>query len=112
MRARFLLVGVLLVAGATAGCGDCSDEVAAANEFLEQPTNLTCQSDQDCAVVSTGCAEPERGLCGQAPLNRAAASSQKWKRISDALDDCDSSCAQCDALLTPHCSDGFCGGPP
>ena len=112
MRARWLFVSVLQVVGVLAGCGNCSDEVAAANEFLEEPANLACQSDEDCEVAFTGCAEPSRASCGQAPLNRAAASSQKWRRLSDALEECDDSCAQCDGLLTPRCLDGFCGGPP
>lgn len=105
-------VVALPLAAALAGCGDCSDEVDAANQFLETPANLACQSDDDCAVVMTGCAEPSRALCGQAPLNQSAAASDRWKHIHQALADCDSNCAVCDALLLPKCTDGFCGGKP
>src|SRR6188768_575285 len=106
MRTRWLLMGTLLVAGALPGCGDCLDEVAAANKFLEEPANLVCQSDDDCVVVQTGCAEPSRAFCGQAALNQSAASSTKWHQISDGLAECDSNCAQCDGALVPHCAEG------
>lgn len=112
LRASWLVVGIFQVAGALGGCSNCDDEVAAANSFLEDPTNLVCQSDEDCAVVPTGCAEPWRSSCGQAVLNRDAAASGKWQQISDGLADCAGSCAQCLAALLPQCSEGFCGGPP
>jgi hypothetical protein len=112
MRARWLIIGTWLMAGALVGCSNCSDEVDAANAFLEDPANLVCQSDGDCAVVSTGCAGPARAVCGQAPLNAEAAASGKWQRISEGLAECDNSCAVCELALQPECAQGFCGGPP
>jgi hypothetical protein len=111
MRTRLLALGLLHLVGALSGCGDCSDEVEAANKFLEDPANLVCQSNEDCTVVSTGCAEPRRASCGQASLSRAAAASAKWQQVEEDLVDCDNSCAQCDALLLPTCTSGLCGGP-
>jgi hypothetical protein len=109
-------VGVFwLGAGAAlVGCGDCSDESAAANKFLSQPVNLACQSDEDCLVVSVGCGNVSRSHCGQAQLNRESAGSSTWKALSKDLEDCESGeCAQCGALLVASCAaDGFCGGAP
>src|SRR5215204_4495355 len=102
MRAQLLVTGILQVASALVGCSNCSDEVDAANQFLEEPANLACQSDSDCAVVSTGCGEPARAFCGQAPLNVEAAASGRWQRISEGLVECDSSCTQCGAGLLPR----------
>jgi hypothetical protein len=94
------------------GCGDdCSDAIAAGKEFLDDPANLTCQSNEDCQVVSTGCHTYARGICGQAQLNRDAAASSKWKTIQAGLDDCDMpGCSQCDAALVVQCADLRCGG--
>lgn len=112
LRASWLVVGILQVVGALVGCSNCDDEVAAAKSFLEEPTNLVCKSDEDCAAVPTGCAEAARSFCGQAALNRDAAASAKWQQISDSLADCDGTCDQCDGLLLAQCSEGFCGGAP
>jgi hypothetical protein len=110
---RRLLGAVLLGASAAVcACGDCADEIEAAQAFLDNPANLTCQSNEDCVVVSTGCQPVERGPCGQAQLSRQAASSEEWSKLSGDLRDCDSgSCAQCLLPLTPGCKDGMCGGP-
>lgn len=108
------LLGVVLLGASTAvcACGDCTDELEAANAFLDEPANLTCESNEDCVVVSTGCFTAARGLCGQAHLSRQAASSKEWSKISDDLRDCESgSCAQCAAALLPSCTFGMCGGP-
>jgi len=110
MKMRWLIWGLLAI-GTLGGCGDCADEVAAANDFLETPEHLACQSDDDCTVVSTGCGEPRRSFCGQATLNRSSAESAEWKRISEGLADCESQCSQCDGALLAECSQGFCGGP-
>jgi hypothetical protein len=108
-----LLATVLLGAiAALVGCGDCTDEIEAARAFLEEPANLTCQSDDDCVVVSTGCHTFSRGTCGQAQVAGRAAESEEWSGLSAELSDCESaSCAQCLALLTPRCLEGMCGGP-
>jgi hypothetical protein len=106
------LLGALLLAACAAGCaGDCTDEIEAASAFLDKPANLTCQSNDDCVVVSTPCHTFERGLCGQVQLNRQAASSEEWSTLSGDLRDCESgSCVQCTALLIRSCIDGICGG--
>lgn len=110
---RLLLATLLL--GATAslvGCSDCTDEIEAARVFLEDRTNLACQSDDDCVVVSTGCQTFSRGLCGQAQLGARAAASEAWSQLGAELSECESgTCAKCLALLLPSCTDGMCGGP-
>jgi hypothetical protein len=112
-RVRRLLGAVLLAASsALCACGDCADELEAARAFLEKPANLTCQSSEDCVVVSTGCQTVARGLCGQAHLSRQAASSKEWSKLSGDLRDCESKpCIQCTAALVTGCADGICGGP-
>jgi hypothetical protein len=111
-----LSVGVLWLGASAAlvGCGDCSDESAAASKFLAAPVNLACQSDEDCVVVSVGCAEVARSTCGSAQLTREAAESSKWKELSKDIEDCESGgCPVCGALLVASCAaDGFCGGAP
>ena len=104
----------LLMAGGVVGCGeDCSDEAAAARQFLETPANLSCASSDDCVVVGTGCEEFPKSFCGQVQLNRQAAESSRWRELSNDLSSCHSdTCAQCLARLLPQCIDGFCGGPP
>ncbi len=112
-RARHALgLALLLLGTSLMACGDCSDETAAADRFIEDPTHRTCQSDADCSVVSTGCNDVSRGLCGQAPLSSVAAASEEWLALSQDLNDCDDgSCEKCAALLLPRCLEGFCGGP-
>jgi hypothetical protein len=114
---RRLLGAVLLGASAAVcACSNCTDEVQAANAFFDKPANLTCQSNEDCVVVSTGCWTVARGLCGQAQLSRQAASSKEWSKLGGDLRDCkegsDESCAQCAAGLLPSCIEGTCGGQP
>lgn len=103
---------LLAAAGSLVGCADCADEIAAAQQFLDDPAHLGCQVDEDCAVVGTGCQTFNRGVCQQSQLSRAAAESSKWRAISKELDECDSSCSQCQALLLARCVDGLCGGAP
>lgn len=113
LKTRWLLVlGMSFGAASLSGCGDCSDEAKAASAFLEDRANLTCQTDADCVVVSTGCARPARSLCGQAALSKAAANSEKWQHLQSDLTNCESNCDVCAAALLPKCSEGFCGGPP
>lgn len=112
------LVGVLgLVA-----CGDCHDNDEAANAFLAAPENRACHSNDDCVVVSTGCAHLERSFCGQATLSAEAAKSSRWHELQGQISDCnDSSCVSCAAALMPTCRndeykpgdqfDGLCEGP-
>jgi hypothetical protein len=106
-------LGLLFVAvGLLTACGDCSDETAAAERFIDKAENRTCQTDADCTVVDTGCNDVSRGLCGQAPLSRAAVATEAWQKLSHDLQDCDDGhCLRCDALLLPSCTTGLCGGP-
>jgi len=108
------VVGVLLaVAGLLLACGgDCSDEIAAAKAFLDDPAHLACQANDDCAIVGTGCHTFDRGVCAQSQLTRAAAESSKWHVISKGLTDCEDSCGQCAVGVSPACVNGFCGGAP
>lgn len=92
--------------------GDCSDEVASAKEFLDDPAHLSCQVDDDCAVVGTGCHTFARGICAQSQLSSTAAASAKWRAISKGLADCEASCTQCLVGVSPQCRNGFCGGAP
>ena len=105
-------LGLLVAVGLVAACGDCSDEIEAGRAFLDKPANLSCQTDQDCVVVSTGCQTFARGVCEQAQLNRGAAVSAQWQRLSQGLSDCQNSCSQCAVALIAHCDAGFCGGKP
>ncbi len=91
-------------------CGDCTKEVEAARVFLEE--NRSCQTNEDCVVVSTGCHTFANGRCAQAPLNRLAAATTQWQRLSQGLEDCENECATCTAGLIPKCNAGVCGGSP
>jgi hypothetical protein len=110
---RALALALLLASAAlTVACDECAEPIDEAGSFLERPSNLFCQSDAECTGVSTGCHTFSRGLCGQAQLNVNAAMTPEWKRLSEGLNSCDRSCNQCLAAISPHCSDGFCGGKP
>jgi len=113
VAARFGVLTALAVSMLLTACsGNCDDETEAAQRFLSKATNLSCQSDSDCEVVSIGCGQPARSFCGQAQLNHTAAASASWKVVQDHLKGCSNTCSQCAALLNPACRDGFCGGPP
>lgn len=100
-----------MLAAALWGCGNCEDEEQKATAFLGRPQNLACATTDDCVVVQTGCANPKRSFCGQAQLNRDAASSTEWRELEADLSNCESSCSQCAALLIASCQQGSCGGP-
>jgi hypothetical protein len=92
-------------------CGsDCSDEIKAAERFLNQPANLACQADGDCKVVLTGCYTSSTGVCGQATVNAPAAASSEWQKLSKDLAECnDKDCKpECLAAMQPRCVDGAC----
>lgn len=106
----------LLLGAAQVGCqDDCLDEKDAMQSFLVEPAHLTCESNEDCTVVTVGCipVDVHGALCGQVPLNKSAAASSEWKSLRSAADDCaGQNCGMCDAALTAWCKEGFCGGPP
>ena len=112
VAARFGALTALAVSALLSACGNCDDETEAAQQFLTATTNLSCVSDSDCVVVSTGCGEPARSTCGQAQLNHAAAANAYWKALQAELTDCSNSCTRCAIGVIPVCRDGFCGGPP
>ena len=105
-----LRVAALLLALNSLACGDCTEEIDAARVFLEK--NRSCQVDDDCVAVSTGCHTFTGGLCAQAAVNRTAAATAEWQRLSQGLKGCQSECAACDADLIPQCTAGVCGGSP
>src|SRR4051812_17041307 len=100
----------LVLGAAQVGCqDDCLDEKDAMESFLVKPAHLTCESNEDCAVVTVGCipVEAPGALCGQVPLNKSAAASSEWKSLRSAADACaGQSCGMCAAALLPQCSEG------
>lgn len=107
-------VSLLCLMGALGlvACGDCHDNDKAADAFLAAPENRSCQTDADCVVVNTGCAELERSFCGQATLSAEAAESSRWRELHEQISDCaDDTCAICTALLVATCNAGLCGRP-
>jgi hypothetical protein len=106
------LVAVAGVAIVIAGCesDSCDDDIVdRAGAFVDG--HQSCQTDEDCTVVSDSCGEVPGGYCGQLPMNREGAESAEWKNLERALRDCaPSSCVVCDAALVPTCKDGSCGG--
>lgn len=107
-RFHHWLVGCPLVAASLLGCGNCEQTAEDVRAFLEDPANLTCQTDNDCVVVSTQCSGI--GFCGQATLSRTASTSKGWRDLSDELEACNDDCSVCTALLLPHCGEGgLCG---
>jgi hypothetical protein len=99
------------IAHTLAGCAeeDCSDETELAREFLNEPAHRGCETNDDCAVVHTGCSG--LGFCSQAQLNLSTASSEAWRSREKLLNDCarDQPCATCGAGVIPTCSAGLCG---
>jgi hypothetical protein len=104
----------LLLGTSQVGCGnDCQDERDAMQAFLVEPSHLSCAADDDCTVVTVGCAEVPRAFCGQVILNKTAAASSSWKNLRSAADDCVGvDCEVCTAALAPQCKQGLCGKLP
>lgn len=101
---------VLAVSCALLGCkDDCADAAAAADKFLADPQNLSCESNEDCTVVFTGCAPVTNAFCGQSALSTAAAESAAWSNIKKDLQSCDDCGATCAARLLIGCNAGKCG---
>jgi hypothetical protein len=92
------------------GCGDCENEQAAARQFIE--THQSCEVDEDCVVVGTGCFTIPSGLCSQAIMSREASRSVEWSEIHGDLLDCENECvAVCGAALNAGpCVENSCGG--
>lgn len=103
------MFAALLTTPLATGCGDddCNAETEAARKFLNQPANRACQTNDDCAVVHTGCSG--LGFCGQAQLNKSTASGEAWRSREKLLTDCATDCAVCGAAVLPTCSEGLCG---
>ncbi len=108
-----LTSSLIFLAAMTAGCSnDCSDEIETGERFLSAAANLSCGSDTDCVVVTTGCHTFAGGFCSQSYLSRTAANSAEWSSIKGDLDDCENDCAVCaGGLSPPRCVDKVCGSP-
>lgn len=92
---------------AIAGCGNCDEEVAAANEFIA--ANQSCVVDDDCATVTSNCSALEGSFCGQVAVSREASRSLRWRGLRRALAECGPDlCDQCAAELVPACTNGRC----
>ena len=106
------LVAFAAVALAIAGCesDSCDEEVVdRAEAFVD--AHQSCQSNDDCTVVSDSCGEIPGGFCGQLAMNREGAESAEWKARQRELHACaPSSCVVCDAALVPTCKDNSCRG--
>lgn len=104
------LVALAAVALAIAGCDSdsCDEEVVdRAGAFVD--AHQSCQTNDDCTVVSDFCGEVPGGFCGQLSMNREGAESAEWKARERALKACaPSSCTVCDAALLPTCKDNSC----
>lgn len=104
-------VAVAGMAFAVVGCeSECDQEtVDRAVAFLD--AHQSCETDDDCIVVSDFCAEIPGGYCGQLAMNREGAESAEWQALERALSDCGpSSCTVCDAALEVACTGGSCRG--
>ena len=72
----------------------------------------SCETDEDCVVVSDYCEELPGGWCGQLTMSREGADSAEWGEIDAELSDCGpSECTVCLGALVPTCNKGSCGGP-
>lgn len=97
----------LAVVGCDSGCD--REMVDRAVAFLD--AHQSCDSDDDCVVVSDFCAEVPGGYCGQLSMNREGAESAEWQAFERDLSDCaPNSCAVCGAALVPSCTAGSCRG--
>lgn len=108
-------IKVVMVAGtafAVVGCEShgCDQEtVDRAVAFLD--AHQSCETDDDCAVVSDFCGEVPGGFCGQLSMSREGAESAEWDALARAVSDCaPSSCEVCAAALVPTCTAGSCRG--
>ena len=99
----------MLAACTLLGCKDeCEDEAAAADKFLADPKNLSCESKDDCTIVFTSCAPVADSFCGQSVLSKAAAASAAWSQIEKDLQSCSKDCGICAAARGVGCSAGKC----
>ena len=101
------------VALAVVGCdGDTCDEevVDRARAFVD--AHQSCETNDDCSVVSDACGEVPGGFCGQLAMNREGAESAEWKALERTLKACapPSSCVSCAAGLGTGCKDHSCRG--
>jgi hypothetical protein len=105
-------VAAVSMAWAAAGCesDSCNQEtVDRAVAFLD--AHQSCETDDDCVVVSDACGEIPGGFCGQLSMNSEGAESGEWQALERAIADCaPSSCTVCDAALVPTCTAGSCRG--
>jgi hypothetical protein len=97
----------LAVSGCDSGCD--RELVERAEAFID--AHQSCETNEDCVVVSDFCAEVAGGYCGQLTMNSEGAASAEWRAIEGDLSDCaPSSCEVCGAALVPTCTAGSCRG--
>jgi hypothetical protein len=110
---RALMVAVLTFVGASvSGCksGCDAETIQRASDFMA--SHQSCETDEDCVIVSDYCGELPRGFCGQLSMSRAGAVSAEWKNLDAELRDCaPDDCAVCLAAAIPTCTDGSCSAP-
>jgi hypothetical protein len=98
------LVGACL-SGCKTGCD--GDTIQRATDYLD--AHQSCETDDDCVIVSDYCGELPGGFCGQLPMSRAGAVSARWKQLDAELRDCaPDECAVCLAAAIPACTEGSC----
>jgi hypothetical protein len=89
------------------GCD--AETVQRAVAFLD--SHQSCETDDDCVIVSDFCEELPGGFCGQLPMNREGALSKEWQALDAELRDCGpDSCSVCGAASIPTCTAGSCRG--
>jgi hypothetical protein len=110
---RAAVVALLGFTGACAsGCkGGCdADTIQRATDYLD--SHQSCETDDDCVIVSDYCGELPGGFCGQLPMSRAGAVSAEWKELDAELRDCGpDKCSVCGAGAVPTCTAGSCRPP-
>ena len=101
-------VSVLGLHACKSGCDQETIDRAVA--FIE--SHQSCQTDDDCVVISDFCEEIPNGFCGQLTMNREGSESGEWRTITEDLRSCaPTECSVCGAALVPGCGNGSCGGP-
>jgi hypothetical protein len=90
--------------------GDCSKELAALGDFVQQSSQ--CNTAADCKIVYAVCPPIAEHCSGAVYLNTSADLGQ-WNALSQAYDSCHQGggfgCALCDGLPPPPaCQDGVC----
>jgi hypothetical protein len=110
-RATVAVLLAVVGAGLTSCKSGCdADTIERATAFLD--SHQSCETDDDCVIVSDYCGELPRGFCGQLSMSRSGAASAEWKELDAELRDCAADdCAVCLAAAIPTCTAGSCSPP-